>query len=122
MNNDQSRAERNAIRCETAAMRLMESSECDINPECVLSKLGILAGDARVGASIAKTALAGSSESHVFQLMMELQERMRTTCSMCHKEFERSEQIYGVSCENCGRLMHVCKKCKCGNWICKDCA
>lgn len=122
MNNDQSRAERNAIRCETLAMRLMESTECDSDPEYILSELNILADDARVEASIAKTALAGSSEHHVFQLLMELQERIRATCSMCSKEFERSEQIYGVSCENCGKLMHVCKKCKCGNWICQSCA
>ena len=122
MNNDQSRAERNAIRIGTLAMRLMESTECDTDSEYVLSEMNILADDARVEASIAKTALAAHSEQHVFQLLMELQERIRTTCSMCCKEFERSEQIYGVSCENCGKLIHICKKCKCGNWLCQNCS
>lgn len=121
MNNDQSRAERNAIRCETLAMRLMESTECDTNPEHMLSELNVLADDARIEASIAKTALAAHSEQHVFQLLMELQERIRTTCSICSKEFGGAEPVYGVSCENCGKLMHVCKKCKCGNWLCQNC-
>lgn len=121
MNNDQLRAERNAIRCETEAMRLMESTECDTNPDQVLSELDTLADDARVEASIAKTALAAHSEQHVFQLLMELQERMRTTCSMCCRKFRCAEQIYGVSCENCGKLMHVCKKCKRDDWLCLVC-
>lgn len=113
------RSERNVIRCETEAMRLLESNE---TLELKLIEMDELAQDAKEEAAISRTVRAHDSADHVFQLLMEMQERMRTTCSMCHKEFERSEQIYGVSCENCGKLMHICKKCKCGNWLCQSCA